>query len=481
MNTEMEVFILKNWFVLSFMMFGMAVPMIQYQYGIVASAAEFPPHIVAAKPYPPNFKSDGLATVTVKFTTENGQAIKGNYIIQNEQLYQPLDLSNDSEIVIPGYELTSISKRRLKTTIHKSDHQVILKYTPVAVEQPTPQETKTSNEVGNPNKENSAAGSQQTVVKSTEATGTQSANHSNNNQSPDLKLGQIDQAVDKHETPGNNHPKNESNGKNLSAKTGAVNKTVEGHLPIEQPFGNKGSVLTSTDQSKSQPKSSDLSQLPNGVIGKQPADILNETVYLSGVDNHGNQLFSRSTTVSTTELPNLLANNVDYYGYKWQRSTYDDKRHMITHHYVPERASFKVIHLDNAGHQISSKQINAEFGSMVTIAPRTIKGYHCLDKSRTIKLVSMFPEDVQFHYRRDNFEDKSSRVSQAKAQPKQSEAIRSKHVSDSKLASHSRLADKQDSRKHLPQTGDTTFKAGPLIGILMLLGLISLKVIKHRP
>ncbi|WP_054655489.1 LPXTG cell wall anchor domain-containing protein [Lentilactobacillus kisonensis] len=252
-------------------------------------------------------------------------------------------------------------------------------------------------------------------------------------------------------------------------------------MPIEQPFGNKGSVLTSTDQSKSQPKSSDLSQLPNGVIGKQPADILNETVYLSGVDNHGNQLFSRSTTVSTTELPNLLANNVDYYGYKWQRSTYDDKRHMITHHYVPERASFKVIHLDNAGHQISSKQINAEFGSMVTIAPRTIKGYHCLDKSRTIKLVSMFPEDVQFHYRRDNFEDKSSRVSQAKAQPKQSEAIRSKHVSDSKLASHSRLADKQDSRKHLPQTGDTTFKAGPLIGILMLLGLISLKVIKHRP
>ncbi|WP_054655491.1 hypothetical protein [Lentilactobacillus kisonensis] len=129
--------------------------------------------------------------MTVKFTTENGQAIKGNYIIQNEQLYQPLDLSNDSEIVIPGYELTSISKRRLKTTIHKSDHQVILKYTPVAVEQPTPQETKTSNEVGNPNKENSAAGSQQTVVKSTEATGTQSANHSNNNQSPDLKLGKL--------------------------------------------------------------------------------------------------------------------------------------------------------------------------------------------------------------------------------------------------------------------------------------------------
>ncbi|WP_243674347.1 hypothetical protein [Lentilactobacillus kisonensis] len=50
---------MKNWFVLSFMMFGMAVPMIQYQYGIVASAAEFPPHIVAAKHIPQISKAMG--------------------------------------------------------------------------------------------------------------------------------------------------------------------------------------------------------------------------------------------------------------------------------------------------------------------------------------------------------------------------------------------------------------------------------------
>lgn len=215
---------------------------------------------------------------------------------------------------------------------------------------------------------------------------------------------------------------------------------------------------------------------------QSPLGAYKQTVHLVGVDNKAHQLFNKTATVTNDELQNLINNNIEFYGYNWQHTDYNETTNTFTLHYVPKKIAVKVINVDETGKEISSREVTADFGADLTISPTTINGYAALDPEKKIQVNNVLPEAIQFHYRKDTPSGTSDDQSLAATAEEDAEDHDSRKQPDSTPKEtdgkrHS-LADKEDQAK-LPQTGESSSSKGVIMGSLMLIALACQKFFKR--
>lgn len=259
------------------------------------------------------------------------------------------------------------------------------------------------------------------------------------------------------------------------------------------PNPSAAQVTTSKDSSSKKDDgkaTADLNNKQNGPLTAKPAKkessitARTQTIHLIGIDNHSHQLFNKTATVSNNELQNMLNDNIEFYGYNWQHTNYDERTNTFTLHYLPKKVTFKVVNIDENGKKISSRAITVDFATDLTVSPTTIDGYGALDQEKTIKVDNLLPEVIQFHYQKDRSDGAHSDNSVVTTAKKDSEEPDSAKKFDSSQASqdsdtktHS-LADKEGQSK-LPQTGEATVGKSAIIGWLLLIGLAGQKILKR--
>lgn len=460
--------------------------------------------------------------VTVQFQDKEKNQLKDAIVFNKGTIGGHYVIDERQQATIPGFDL--VTKNQLQGVI-QGNRNISLIYQK-AVDQPLPEETSAtkstelSKQVDSKGSQNAAtakSGSADTNPESTadshtKQTGTfdkATSNHSNESSSkiskeqpttsptsaspkkPAENQSQIVNGTETKSSSTNPRPEVPTNKAKVEIpeKSGTVpNQPTKKSESTEvktlpQKTAEKEPVKEDSDKAVIQ-RNQVQSLTPKPNQKQSPLSAYKQTVHLVGVDNKAHQLFTKTATVNNDELQNLINDNIEFYGYNWQHTDYNEPTNTFTLHYVPKKIAVKVINVDETGKEISSREVTADFGTDLTISPTTINGYAALDPEKKIQVNNVLPEAIQFHYRKDTPDGAADDQSVAATVEKDAAGHDSSKRHDSTPAPketdgkrHS-LADKEDQAK-LPQTGESSSSKGVVMGWLMLIALAGQKILKR--
>jgi hypothetical protein len=163
-----------------------------------------------------------------------------------------------------------------------------------------------------------------------------------------------------------------------------------------KPDGNKGRAtsrraITSKGKRKkprSPKKNSDLSQ-------KQLI------VHAQGFDNNGHQLFDKEIKPLSADLSQFTHEDIEFYGYDLDTQKYDSKTNILTLHYHPRRLILKICNIDENGETISSREVEASYGTEYTLTPQKIDGYRAEDPTNSIQINRLLMPNIYVKYHKE--------------------------------------------------------------------------------
>ena len=229
-------------------------------------------------------------------------------------------------------------------------------------------------------------------------------------------------------------------------------------------------------------------------------DIL--TYQLRGLDTHGNQLFNKTLKLSNDEAVKFRNKNIEYYGYDWVSTDFDDQSKVLTLHYAAKKVKFNIINVDENGHVLSKNQVELDFGTSQSFAARHFPGYQAKQADKVLKADNLVPNDVEMVYTK--LPETISRQSvEVPTKGEQHAATTTNKAVDDKATLKTKTADKPKNARHhaavvhdddqpdlkdkqtasgdekLPQTGESKSILSILAGVGILLVMAMKKGFKR--
>lgn len=226
------------------------------------------------------------------------------------------------------------------------------------------------------------------------------------------------------------------------------------------------------------------------------------TYQLRGLDTHGNQLFNKTLKLSKDEAAKFRNKNIEYYGYDWVSTDFDDQSKVLTLHYAAKKVKFNIINVDETGHVLSKNQVELDFGTSQSFAARHIPGYQAKQADKVLKADNLVPSDVEMVYTK--LPETISRQSvEVPTKGEQHAATTTNKAVDDKATLKTKTADKPKNARHhaavvhdddqpdlkdkqtasgdekLPQTGESKSILSVLAGVGILLVMAMKKGFKR--
>ncbi|GAF37117.1 hypothetical protein [Lentilactobacillus farraginis] len=102
--------------------------------------------------------------------------------------------------------------------------------------------------------------------------------------------------------------------------------------------------------------------------------------------------------IKSADIQTWLQQHTGYYGYDFQRSSYDQEKNCYLLQYQRSQVTVKVINLDEEGHQLSTDHLSGKFGDELDYQPLPIAGYQPTISSKKIALSTLTPADIIIRY-----------------------------------------------------------------------------------
>ena len=131
-------------------------------------------------------------------------------------------------------------------------------------------------------------------------------------------------------------------------------------------------------------------------------------VHVQGFDNDGRRLFDRDIKASSTDLSQFSHKDIEFYGYDLDTQDYDPKLNILTLHYHPRKLTLKIFNIDENGEIISSRDVQADYGTELVITPQKIDGYRAVNQTKSIQIDHLFMPDIYVSYHKEVISPRSA-------------------------------------------------------------------------
>lgn len=200
--------------------------------------------------------------------------------------------------------------------------------------------------------------------------------------------------------------------KSDTSRSSSVNEQKISKNLISEPNQTKHDSMFDGNKSRivSQPTGVDGVNRRETNLSKKDSKLRQKriTVHMQGVNNDGRRLFDKNVKVLSTNLSHFTHKDNEFYGYDLDTQDYDSKTNILTLHYHPRKLTLKIFNIDENGEIISSRDVQADYGTELVITPQKIDGYRAVDQTKSIQIDHLLMPDIYVSYHKEVISPRSA-------------------------------------------------------------------------